>query len=381
MIGAETPRVSDSSSLFTRVARSLNLDGPLLLGLIALASIGMIVLYSAGGESFALLTRQAIRLAVAFTVLIIFAQLTPHMLRLWTPWIFIGGIILLIAVLYGGDVGRGAQRWLDLGFIRFQPAEIMKLAVPMMIAWYLHDKPLPPSFLQVLVVGMLVAFPVALIAKQPDLGTAVLIASAGAFAVFLAGIRWRIILLIFAAAVPALIIFWKYYMRDYQRQRVLTFFNPESDPLNSGYHIIQSKIAIGSGGLFGKGWANGTQSQLDFLPERSTDFIFAVLGEEFGLLGAVMVLLVYAFIIARGLYISSQAEKTFGRLLAGSLILTFFVYLFVNVGMVSGLVPVVGIPLPLISYGGTSMVTLMAGFGILMSIHSNRKLMARQRPL
>ncbi|MCG8434659.1 MAG: rod shape-determining protein RodA [Gammaproteobacteria bacterium] len=373
----ESARAPSSASLFTRLARGLNLDVPLLIGLILLSGVGLIVLYSASGESTALLYRQFVRLGISFLVLIFVAQLSPHFLRMWTPWIFAVGTLLLVIVLYEGDIGKGAQRWLDLGVIRFQPSEIMKLAVPMMVAWYLHEKPLPPSFWQLILMGLIVVIPVVLIAKQPDLGTALLIGSAGAFAVFLSGLRWRMIFLILAMLGAAAPIVWKFFMREYQRQRVLTFLNPESDPLNTGYHIIQSKIAIGSGGLFGKGWLNGTQSQLDFLPERSTDFIFAVLGEEFGLLGVLVVLLIYAYVIARGLYIASQAEKTYGRILAGSLILTFFVYLFVNVGMVSGLLPVVGVPLPLISYGGTSMVTLMAGFGILMSIHSHRKLMTR----
>jgi rod shape determining protein RodA len=247
--------------------------------------------------------------------------------------------------------------------------------VPMMVAWYLAEKPLPPTVRTLTVSALIIMVPALMIAKQPDLGTALLVASAGIFALFLAGVRWRMILGALAAAGAALPALW-YLMHDYQRQRVLTFLNPESDPLGAGYHIIQSKIAIGSGGIYGKGWLNGTQSQLDFLPERHTDFIFAVLAEEFGLTGALLLLALYLFVIYRGLYIASQAQDTFSRLLAGSLTLVFFVYLFVNTGMVTGLLPVVGVPLPLVSYGGTSLVTLMAGFGILMSIHTHRKLLA-----
>jgi len=276
----------------------------------------------------------------------------------------------------GGDVGKGAQRWLDLGFVRFQPSEIMKLAVPMMAAWYLHDRPLPPRFLELLVVVALVIVPAVMIALQPDLGTALLVGAAGILVVLLGGLRVRLIVGLAALAVALAPALW-HVMHDYQRRRVLTFLNPESDPLGAGYHIIQSKIAIGSGGLFGKGWLNGTQAQLEFLPERSTDFIFAVLGEEFGLFGQGLLILAYLFVVGRGLYIATQAQDTFTRLLAGSISLTFFVYVFVNTGMVTGLLPVVGVPLPLISYGGTSMVTLMIGFGILMAVHGHRNLVAR----
>jgi rod shape determining protein RodA len=285
------------------------------------------------------------------------------------------GVLLLVLVLVAGEVGKGAQRWLDLGFFRFQPSEMMKLAMPMMLAWYFGDRPLPPTLGKLVVSGVLVIVPMGLVAKQPDLGTALLVASAGFFVIFLAGIRWRILLGFGVAGAAGVPVLW-HFMHDYQRQRVLTFLDPESDPLGSGYHIIQSKIAIGSGGLYGKGWLNGTQSQLDFLPERSTDFIFAVYGEEFGFLGVVLLLTLYLVVILRGLYIATNAQDAFCRLLAGSLSLTFFVYLLVNTGMVTGLLPVVGVPLPLISYGGTSMVTIMAGFGILMSINSHRRLLA-----
>jgi rod shape determining protein RodA len=283
---------------------------------------------------------------------------------------------LLLAVLLIGEIGKGAQRWLDLGVFRFQPSEMMKLAVPMMVAWYLSDHPLPPSWRRLAVAALVILTPTLLIAKQPDLGTALLVASAGIFVLLFAGIPWRLVFsagALIAACGPVL---W-HFMHDYQRQRVLTFLNPEKDPLGTGYHIIQSKIAIGSGGLYGKGWLNGTQSQLNFLPERSTDFIFAAYAEEFGLFGILLLLAVYLLVIMRGLLIAAQAQDTYTRLLAGSLVMTFFIYIFVNIGMVTGLLPVVGLPLPLVSYGGTSMVTLMAGFGILMSIHTHRKLLPR----
>jgi rod shape determining protein RodA len=352
----------------------LHLDGALLLGLIALSALGLVVLYSAGGQDMGLLLRQVIRLGLAFATLFVVAQIPPAWLYRWAPWLFGAGALLLIAVLLVGDVGKGAQRWLDLGFVRFQPSEMMKLALPLMIAWYLADIRLPPNRWQLLLSGTLIVVPVLLIAKQPDLGTSLLIASSGFFVLFLAGLHWRLLGLLTALALAGLPLLW-HFMRDYQRQRVITFLNPEHDPLGAGYHIIQSKIAIGSGGLFGKGWLNGTQAHLEFLPERSTDFIFAVLGEEFGLVGILVLLLLYTFIIVRGTYIATQAQDTFTRLLGGSLAMTFFVYLIVNTGMVTGLLPVVGLPLPLVSYGGTSMVTLMAGFGILMSIHTHRKLL------
>ena len=370
-------RQATEASPLSRLLRGLNIDLPLLAGLLLLCGAGLVILYSAGGESTALVIRQVIRLGVAFLVMLLAAQFSPNFLRRWSPWAFLGVIFLLVMVLVLGDVGKGAQRWLDFGFMRFQPSELMKLALPMMVAWYLHERPLPPTFGHLLVLAGIIVLPVLLIIKQPDLGTALLVGSAGAFAVFLAGIRKRWIASILALLAVTAPLAWKFMLHEYQKRRVLTFLNPESDPLNSGYHIIQSKIAIGSGGLFGKGWLNGTQSQLEFLPERHTDFIFAVIGEEFGLLGGIAVLLIYLFIVARGLYIATQAEKTFERILAGSLTLTFFVYVFVNIGMVTGLLPVVGVPLPLISYGGTSMVTLMAGFGILMSIHSHRRFMTR----
>ena len=353
----------------------LHFDAALLFGLLAISALGLFVLYSSAGGDQQLVTRQIVRLGIAFGGMVVVAQLRPQWLQRWTPWLYGLGLTLLIAVLVVGDVGKGAQRWLDLGFVRFQPSEMMKLAVPMMVAWYLSDKRLPPTYMRLLIAGTLIVTPVLLIAVQPDLGTSLLIASAGFFALFLAGLSWKLLGGLGLLATAGAPVLW-HFMHDYQRQRVITFLDPEQDPLGTGYHIIQSKIAIGSGGLFGKGWLNGTQAHLEFLPERSTDFIFAVLGEEFGLFGIGVMVVIYSFIIVRSLYIAAQAQDTYGRLLGGSLAMTFFIYFIVNTGMVTGLLPVVGLPLPLVSYGGTSMVTLMAGFGILMSIHTHRKLLA-----
>lgn len=373
-----TDRVDIYSGGANRGKKSLlfrfHVDLPLLLGLLLLSVTSLIILYSAGGQDIDLISRQAVRLGVAFIVLFILAQISPDHIQRWTPWLFTIGLILLFAVLLFGDSGKGAQRWLDLGVFRFQPSELMKLAVPMMVSWYLAEQSLPPKLSRIFYSLLMVVVSVLLIAKQPDLGTALLVGSAGIFVIFLAGISWRLIFVfsgLVAASAPLL---W-FTLHDYQKARVLTFINPENDPLGAGYHIIQSKIAIGSGGVYGKGWLNGTQSQLDFLPERSTDFIFAAFAEEFGLIGVVLLLSMYFFVVLRGLYISAHAQDTFTRLLGGSLTMTFFIYVFVNIGMVTGLLPVVGLPLPLISYGGTSMVTLMAGFGILMSIHTHRKLL------
>jgi len=358
------------------LAETLHLDAPLLICLLALSVVSLFVLYSASGQNIDIVWRQVVRLGVAFTIMLALAQVTPATLKRWTPWFFGLGIGLLLAVLFFGETGKGAQRWLDLGLFRFQPSEMMKLAVPMMVAWYLSDHPLPPTSKRLLIACLIIVIPTLLIAKQPDLGTALLIAGAGIFVLLFAGISWRLIFASAAVLAASAPILW-HFMRDYQRQRVLTFLNPEQSPLGAGYHIIQSKIAIGSGGLYGKGWLNGTQSQLNFLPERSTDFIFAAYAEEFGLFGILALLAVYLLIIMRGLLIASQAQDTYTRLLGGGLVMTFFIYIFVNIGMVTGLLPVVGVPLPLISYGGTSMVTLMAGFGILMSIHTHRKLLPR----
>ncbi|HEY5789368.1 MAG TPA: rod shape-determining protein RodA [Gammaproteobacteria bacterium] len=358
-----------------RFIRRAHLDLPLLFALLTLAGLGLAVVYSAGGQDLALLQRQALRLGLGFAVLLAVAQVPPALLRQWAPWLFAGGLLLLVAVLGLGVIGKGAQRWLSLGPVRFQPSELMKLAVPMMVAWYLAEHPLPPSARRLAVAVLLIALPAVLVARQPDLGTALLIAAAGFFVLYMGGLSLRLMLLGGLAALPLAGVLWKFGMHDYQRNRVLTFLDPERDPLGAGYHIIQSKIALGSGGVYGKGWLNGSQSRLEFLPERSTDFIFAVFGEEFGLLGGLLLIVLYLLLITRGLYITTRAQDSFTRLLAGSLTLTFFVYVFVNTGMVSGLLPVVGVPLPLISYGGTSMVTLLAGFGILMSIHTHRRLL------
>jgi len=309
--------------------------------------------------------------------MVMLAQIPPRLIRSITPWVFGTGLLLLVAVMFVGDIRMGAQRWLDIGIVAFQPSELMKLAVPLACAWYLHDRPLPPSFTSLLIVALAIAVPTLLIAEQPDLGTALLVAAAGAMVILLAGLPTRYLLLGAGLLVPLAVVAWLFLLHDYQKQRVLTFLDPQSDPLGTGYHIIQSQIAIGSGGVFGKGYLKGSQAQLEFLPERSTDFIFAVIGEEWGLIGLVTIMLLYMFVIGRALYLAATAQDTFARLAAGSLALTFSVYVFVNSGMVTGLLPVVGVPLPLISYGGTSMVTLMAGFGILMSLCAKRKLVGR----
>lgn len=354
--------------------RAFHLDGALLTALLLLALYGLVILYSAFDQDIEGVRKHLVRLGVAFLTMLAIAQIPPRTLQRWTPWVFGAGLLTLIAVLVLGVTSKGAQRWLDLGVVRFQPSELMKLALPMMVAWILAETPLPPNFKRILVCLGVIAVPTVLIVQQPDLGTAILVAASGFFVIYLAGLRWRWMIAAAMAAVPAGLGMWYFVMHDYQKQRVLTFLNPELDPRNAGYHIIQSKIALGSGGPYGKGWLNGTQSHLEFLPERHTDFIFAVLGEEFGLFGVGLLLVLYLFVIGRGMHMAAKAQDNYGRLLAGSISLTFFVYIFVNAGMVSGILPVVGLPLPLISYGGTSMVTLMAGFGILMSIHTHRKL-------
>ena len=352
---------------------------PILLGLLmVLATVGLFILYSASGESLAHVERQATRFAVAFGVMIVIAQFEPSFFKRWSVLLFILGVAALLGVMFFGVGAKGAQRWLLLpGLPRFQPSEMMKLIVPMMAAWYLSNRYLPPSFKDVFGALVLIFLPVFLIVQQPDLGTSILIASAGLFVILFSGISWRIVTAfvgILAAFAPVM---WMFVMRDYQKQRVLTFLDPESDPLGSGWNIIQSKTAIGSGGISGKGWLEGTQSQLNFLPESHTDFIIAVCAEEFGFLGVLGLLSLYLMIVIRGLYIAVKAQDSFSRLLAGSLILTFFVYVFVNIGMVSGILPVVGVPLPLVSYGGTSIVTLMASFGVIMSIHTHRRFLSR----
>lgn len=364
---------SAHGSITKRILEAIRLDPLLIFFIILLATVGLIVVYSASGENISLMERHLTRLSLATLLLVIIANISTRWLAASSVFFYLLGVALLVAVIAFGEVGKGAQRWLNLGFIRFQPSEILKLAVPMMVAYYLKDKILPLGFKDLVISLMIVIIPVLLIAKQPDLGTSILVGSAGFFVLFIAGIRWKtlsIMTLILLITAP---LFWKFALHDYQKTRILTMLNPESDPLGSGYHIIQSKIAIGSGGTYGKGWLNGTQSQLDFLPERSTDFIFSVFSEEFGFIGIVLLLTLYSLIIFRGLQIAAKAPNTYGRLLAGALSMTFFVYLFVNTGMVSGLLPVVGVPLPLVSYGGTSMVTLMIGFGMIMSIRSSKR--------
>ncbi|MCW8092098.1 rod shape-determining protein RodA [Alteromonas sp. ASW11-130] len=355
----------------------IHVDGVLLLGLLILMAVGLATLYSATGQDAGQLQRQFMRMGVALIVMLVMAQVPPMAYRRLSIYAFAIGILMLIAVLLFGDIGKGAQRWLDLKVIRFQPSEMMKLAVPMMVAWYISNYNLPPKTNQVFIAFVIVVVPTILIAKQPDLGTSLLIASSGIFAIFLAGMSWRLIGFLTLLGGAFLPIMWFFLMKEYQKQRVITFMNPESDPLGAGYHIIQSKIAIGSGGLRGKGWLEGTQSQLEFLPERHTDFIFSVFSEEFGLFGVLGLLAIYLFIITRGLIIANRAQDAYSKLLAGSITLTFFVYVFVNMGMVSGLLPVVGVPLPLVSHGGTSMVTLMAGFGMLMAISTQKRLLSR----
>lgn len=352
------------------------IDIPLLISLIILCAIGLLVLYSAADQKMDIVIRQSVRLGIGFVGMLILAQIPMRTIMWWAPWIFGLGLLMLIAVMFFGYTGKGAQRWLDLKFIKFQPSEVMKIAVPLMVAWYLNDKLNPPSFRNILVGLVIIVIPTILIARQPDLGTSILIAASGAFVIFLSGIRWRLIGFAGVLGMISAPLLW-YGMKDYQKQRVLTLFDPESDPLGAGYHIIQSKIAVGSGGVFGKGWLNGTQSQLGFLPERTTDFIFAVFCEEFGFLGVLALIGLYSFIILRCLYMAKVAQGTFSRLVAGSLAMTFFTYIFVNMGMVTGQLPVVGVPLPLISYGGTSLVTLLLGFGLIMSAFTHRELMSR----
>ncbi len=367
-------RTRRTLSSAARVLLALKVDGPLAVGLALTATYGLVVLYSASAESTPMLVRTVLRLLLGIIIMLAVARISPNLLRRASPWLYGLGIVLLLAVAAVGHVHLGAKRWLDLGPIHFQPSELMKLAVPMMCAWYLHERPLPPRWTDLGILALIILAPVALVAKEPDLGTAALITAAGAMVVFLSGLRARTLIALLLLAVAAGAAGLR-FMHGYQRERLLTFLNPEAHPLGAGYHIIQSQIAVGSGGLFGKGWMAGSQAQLDFLPERTTDFIFAVIGEEFGLLGLALLLLLYAFVIGRSIYLAMQCPDTFSRLLGGSVALTFFVYVFINAGMVTGLVPVVGVPLPLVSYGGSSVVTVLTGFGILMALYSHRKLM------
>jgi rod shape determining protein RodA len=355
----------------TRVANALDL--PLLLALLALMAIGMAVLHSASGERADLLIPQAARFAVGVAAMLLIAQIPPARMRVWTPWIYAGTLLLLVLVPVFGS-GRSGRHWLNLGVFYLQPAELLKLSVPMMVAWIIQRRPLPPGWRIAALSAIGLGVPTLMIAAQPDLGTAVPVAASGILVVFLAGFAWWRIALLAGAGMAVAPFGWM-LLKDYQRARLLTFMNPETDPLGSGWNIMQSKVAVGSGGLLGKGWGNGSQAHLDFLPEQTTDFIFAVLSEEFGWLGVCTVLALYLFIVGRCLWIAAQARDSYSRLLAGSLALTFFVYVFVNGGMISGLLPVVGVPMPLLSYGGTSAVSLLAGFGVVMSVHAHRKLM------
>lgn len=358
------------------LAWRLHLDIPLLIGLLLVSAAGLFVLYSATGEDLDAVINQIIRLLIGFVAMVIFAQIPPRTFSYWALPVFIFGTVLLVLVLFFGVIVNGAQRWLAIpGLGRFQPSELMKLSLPIMVAWYFSQRTLPPRLIDVGFALIIIAVPAGLIGTQPDLGTAILVGMAGVIVLFFAGLSWRIISFAGLLAVIAIPLMYMFVLQDYQRRRIDTLFNPEADPLGAGWNIIQSKIAIGSGGPMGKGWLNGTQSRLDFLPESSTDFILAVIGEELGLIGIVFFLTLYLFIIARGMFISMHASDTFGRLLGVSISLTFCIYVIVNMGMVSGLLPVVGVPLPLVSYGGTSAVTLLAGFGILMSIHTHRRLL------
>ena len=361
-------RVRDSgSSVF-------HLDVQMILLLVAIASYGLLILYSAVGQESALVTAQSAKMGIAFVIMVAMAQISPIFYLRIAPWVFLIGVIMLVLVMFFGTTVNGSQRWLRIpGIFSFQPSEIMKLMVPMILAWYFHDRHLPPRMKHLFWAGVMIAVPVLLIARQPDLGTALIVGASGLLVLFLAGISWRYMVTVIGAAVVSSPALW-FVLRDYQQGRILTFLNPERDPLGDGWNIIQSKTAIGSGGLFGKGLGEGTQSHLEFLPESQTDFIIAVLAEELGLVGVMGLLILYLLIAGRGVMISIQAQDTFGRLLAGSITFTFFIYVFVNIGMVSGIVPVVGVPLPLVSYGGTSIITLFAGFGIIMSIYSHRRI-------
>lgn len=358
---------------FRNIWQAMHLDMPLLLFLLMLSISGLFILYSSSGRSSTVVELQIVRFLFAFILMLLVAQIPPVSLQRSAPWIYAFGLIILMVVLIIGHIGKGGQRWLSFGIVHFQPSELMKLAIPLLLAWYYHRLQLPVNNKSILISIPIILIPALLTAKQPDLSSASLMVIAGVSVLFFAGLKWRTVWISLFSVLVTLPFIW-HFLYDYQRQRVITFLNPENDPLGKGYHIIQSKIAIGSGGLFGKGWLNGTQSSLQFLPEHKTDFIFAVAGEEFGFIGNMILIIFYLLIIFRGLYITVNAQDTFSRLLAGSITLTFFFYMIVNMGMVTGMFPVMGIPLPLISYGGSSMVTIMVSFGILMSIQTHRKL-------
>lgn len=369
-------KIKPSRPMYRLTPKSLYIDYPLLGLIMLLIGAGLVILYSASGQNMDMVLRQGLRLFLALGVMLVFSFIPPHKYKLWAPWLYTAGLMLLIAVMIMGKIGKGAQRWLDISIFRFQPSEIMKLAVPLMVAWYIDNKSIRKNFKALCVAAGFIFIPALLIAKQPDLGTAIMVAASGLTAIFLAGISFQLIgfiLLTAAIAAPGV---W-HFMHDYQKERIFTLLNPQHDPLGSGYHIIQSKIAIGSGGAFGKGWLEGSQAHLSFLPEHATDFIFAVCGEEFGFIGGLLLIILILMISLRSLYIAKQAQTGFTRLLAASLAMMFFLSAFVNTGMVMGILPVVGVPLPLVSYGGTAMVTFLAGFGILMSISRHRILFNR----
>ncbi len=360
----------------TGIARlwySLKLDGFLLLSLLCLSAMGLFVLYSASNGSSIMMFKQGSRLILSLMTLMFFAQIPPHKYETWAPLIFIPGVLSLVLVLLIGRVGNGAQRWLDFHFFHVQPSELMKVATPMMVAWYLSQAIIPINLQTTIKSAVIILIPTLLIAKQPDLGTALMVAFSGLIVLFFAGLSRAVMTSSIITTILSMPLLW-HVLHGYQKNRVLTFLNPERDPLGAGYHIIQSKIAIGSGGLLGKGWLNGSQSHLDFLPEHATDFIFAVIGEELGLLGCLLLITIFCVILMRSMYIAYHAGNTFSRLLTISLAANFFISAFVNMGMVTGLLPVVGIPLPLVSYGGSSMIVFYASFGIMMSIHARRRL-------
>jgi rod shape determining protein RodA len=362
------------SRLFDALSRRI--DGPLMAALALTIALGLTVVYSAsGGSSMDRAIAQGRNLALALMALWIFAHIHPQMLmRLALP-AYVAGLALLVSVALFGDVRNGARRWLSIGVTTIQPSEIMKIAVPLVLAWYFHRREEGTRLRDFVIAAIVLAIPVGLIARQPDLGTALLIFASGFFVIFLAGLSWKVLGSLVVTAAVTVPFLWP-MLHDYQRKRVLTLLDPMEDPLGAGYHIIQSTIAIGSGGILGKGWLNGTQAQLDFVPERSTDFILAVFGEEFGLVGNVVLIVLYLLIIVRGLMIAADASTVFARLTAGAITLTFFTYAFVNMGMVSGILPVVGVPLPMISYGGTALLSILVGFGILMSISTHKQLVA-----
>ncbi len=356
------------------LGHALHLDFPMVFLLLTICAYGLLILYSAVGQQTDPVLSQSVKVLLGVIVMVIAAQVSPIVYLRLAPWIFVASLVLLVLVYFFGFEAKGSRRWLRIpGLLSFQPSELMKLVIPLLLAWYFHDRHLPPKGRHVFWSLVMVAVPVVMIALQPDLGTALIIATSGLFVLLLAGISWRLVFSAIGVGLLSAPALW-FVLRDYQRQRILTLLDPERDPLGAGWNIIQSKTAIGSGGLFGKGLFEGTQSHLDFLPESRTDFIIAVLGEELGLLGVVVLLILYILLVGRGVIMSMQAQDTFGRLLCGSITFTFFVYVFVNIGMVSGILPVVGVPLPLVSYGGTSILTLFAGFGILMSVHTHRRI-------